>query len=237
MIIRTTAEWPVVFTLIVFDRQIIDGVDVSPHQTFCAELPILVSNSLQGACSKRAIVDEPDRERTASQCATKSVRELQRCTPLKRGRCRIPVNLAHVRRRVGRDISCPRFGNHSAVAVEAETQRYYHTSSGRVLLRRNPASSQRGKHAADGIQVIRRGIDGLFLGTRVGRAGFRAAEDGQLQGLADGVVDIGYAWLAVENAAIGAVRDARTVPEHATDCGRYPANERRKPRTIPRSRA
>ena len=212
MIVRTAAERPEIFALILLDRQIIDAGDVPPHQTFCAELPILVSNRLQGACSKRAIIDEPDRERTASQCATKPVRELQRCTPLERGRCRIPVNLAHVRRRVGRDISRPRFGNHSAVAVEAETQRYLRTGSCRILLRWNPASAQRGKHVADGIQVMRRTITRLFL---VGRVVFRPAENSQLQRLADGVVDIGYAGLTTEDAAIGAVRDARTVTEHA----------------------
>ena len=43
MIVRTAAERLVIFALIVLDRQIIDAGDVPPHQTFCAELPILVS--------------------------------------------------------------------------------------------------------------------------------------------------------------------------------------------------
>jgi hypothetical protein len=36
-----------------------------------------------------------------------------------------------------------------------------------------------------------------------------------LQGLTYGVVDVGYAGLMAEDAAIGAVRDARTMPKHA----------------------
>src|SRR5262249_45224980 len=43
MIIRPATEWPVVFALTVFDREIIDAGDPPPHQAFRVELPILVS--------------------------------------------------------------------------------------------------------------------------------------------------------------------------------------------------
>src|SRR5262245_49681224 len=43
MTIGTATQWPVVFALTVFDRQIIDAGDTPPHQAFCVELPILVS--------------------------------------------------------------------------------------------------------------------------------------------------------------------------------------------------
>jgi hypothetical protein len=41
--IGTATQWPVVFALTVFDRQIIDAGDPAPHQAFRVELPILVS--------------------------------------------------------------------------------------------------------------------------------------------------------------------------------------------------
>jgi len=101
------------------------------------------------------------------------------------------------------------------VAVEAETQRYLRAGPRHIPLGRDPASTQRRKHIADGIQVMRRASARLLPGRHVGRGVFCPTDDGQLQGLTYGVVDVGYAGLMAEDAAIGAVRDARTAAKHA----------------------
>ena len=63
--------------------------------------------------------------------------------------------------------------------------------------------------------VARRTIGRVLLGRRIRLVVFCRANDGQLQSLTDGVVDVGYARTMTEDAAIGSVRDARTVAENA----------------------
>src|SRR5262245_51950906 len=43
VIVGTPAEWPVIFTLAILDRQVVDAGNAPPHQAVLAELPVLVA--------------------------------------------------------------------------------------------------------------------------------------------------------------------------------------------------
>ena len=151
----------------------------------CSRLPDDARNS-----SKRPIIDEPNCERAPRQGATEPIRELQRCAPFECGSCRVPINLAHVWRRDGCYVGRPGIRNHSTVTVEAETQRYLSAGPCDILFGGNPACAQCGKHIADRIQVVRRMIGGILLGRRSRLVAFCPANNGQLQSLPNGVIDI-----------------------------------------------
>src|SRR4029077_16993296 len=107
----------------------------------------------------------------------------------------LEIGFTDIRRRSRRCEGYAWWPNHVAGSLETEAHGHLHALFDVLSLGRSPAGSQGGKEIADIVEIV---VGLLVFGSVVLR---RHALDRQLKILAIGIVDLGNAGSAIENAA------------------------------------